>query len=93
MWRVATVQVEECTYECQLRPRSWEKLLNEGHKPLPLLHVLFRYLLGPPRCKGCHNPFGGIGGKLVGLLGFTLPQKTLVFADLMRTPGSERGRT
>jgi adenylate cyclase len=38
-------------------------------------HRLFRYLPGPPRCKVCHNPFGGIGGKLVGLFGFTRSRK------------------
>ena len=58
-----------------MNPESWEKLLNEGHKPLRFLQLLFRYLPGPPRCKGCHNPFGGIGGKLVGLFGFTPSRK------------------
>jgi len=47
----------------------WQKVLIEGHRPIRFMHVLFRYLPGPPRCKVCHNPFGGIGGKLVGLFG------------------------
>jgi adenylate cyclase len=34
------------------------------------LHAIFRHLPHEPRCKICHNPFGGIGGKLVGLAGF-----------------------
>src|SRR4029077_7099365 len=55
--------------------RAWHKLLVEGHEPILLAHRLFRYLPGPPRCKLCHNPFGGIGGKLVGLLGFRPSRK------------------
>lgn len=53
----------------------WRRLLVEGHQPLLRLHRLFRYLPSPPRCKLCHNPFGGIGGKLVGLWGFTPSRK------------------
>jgi adenylate cyclase len=53
----------------------WRKVLTEGHRPLRILHLLFRYLPSPPRCKGCHNPFGGVGGKLVGLFGFTPSRK------------------
>jgi adenylate cyclase len=53
----------------------WRKLLLEGHQPLLMSHRLFRHLPGPPRCKLCHNPFGGIGGKLFGLLGFTPSRK------------------
>ena len=53
----------------------WRKLLLEGHQPLLLSHRLFRHLPGPPRCKLCHNPFGGVGGKLFGLMGFTPSRK------------------
>lgn len=53
----------------------WRKLLLEGHQPLLLSHRLFRHLPRPPRCKLCHNPFGGIGGKLFGLMGFTPSRK------------------
>lgn len=53
----------------------WRKLLIEGHEPLRLLQRIFRYLPSPPRCKLCHNPFGGIGGKLVGLIGFSPSRK------------------
>lgn len=42
----------------------WRKTLTVGHPPLTILHKVFRYLPGPPRCKICHNPFGGIGGRL-----------------------------
>jgi len=54
---------------------TWRKLLVEGHQPLLRAHRIFRYLPSAPRCKLCHNPFGGIGGKLVGLMGFTRSRK------------------
>lgn len=53
----------------------WRKILVDGHSPMLMLHRIFRYLPSPPRCKVCHNPFGGIGGKLVGLFGFTRSRK------------------
>jgi len=53
----------------------WRKLLTEGHTRLRLAHRVFRYLPSAPRCKVCHNPFGGIGGKLAGLAGFTPSRK------------------
>jgi adenylate cyclase len=53
----------------------WREILCEGHGPIRFAHRLFRYLPSPPRCKVCHNPFGGIGGKLVGLLGFVRSRK------------------
>jgi adenylate cyclase len=55
--------------------KKWRKVLVEGHTPLTIMHRIFRYLPGPPRCKVCHNPFGGIGGKLVGLIGFKPSRK------------------
>jgi len=53
----------------------WRRLLLEGHQQLLMAHRIFRHLPSPPRCKLCHNPFGGIGGKLVGLMGFTRSRK------------------
>ncbi len=53
----------------------WRKVLLEGHQPLLISHRIFRHLPSPPRCKLCHNPFGGIGGKLFGLMGFTPSRK------------------
>ncbi|HLI79493.1 MAG TPA: adenylate/guanylate cyclase domain-containing protein [Candidatus Binataceae bacterium] len=54
---------------------TWRKLLLDGHQQLIMAHRIFRHLPSPPRCKLCHNPFGGIGGKLVGLMGFTPSRK------------------
>src|ERR1700687_5991175 len=53
----------------------WRKLLTEGHRPLRIMHQVFRYLPSAPRCKVCHNPFGGVGVRLVGLLGFRRSRK------------------
>ena len=49
---------------------KWRSLLLEGHK-IRWVHAFFRHLPSEPRCKLCYNPFGGIGGKLVGMIGFT----------------------
>jgi len=48
---------------------KWRQLLLEGHT-IRWAHAVFRHLPCEPRCKLCHNPFGGIGGKIVGLFGF-----------------------
>lgn len=53
----------------------WQKVLVDGHPGVNFLHRVFRYLPGPPRCKVCHNPFGGIGGKLSGMIGFKPSRK------------------
>jgi len=53
----------------------WRKVLIDGHHPLKMAHRMFRHLPGPPRCKLCHNPFGGIGGKLLRPMGFTPSRK------------------
>ena len=49
----------------------WRQILVEGHRPLRLAHLPFRHPRSPPCSKLCHNPFDGIGGRLVGLVGST----------------------
>ncbi len=51
------------------KPLDWEALLVEGYEPLKVAQRIFRRLPHDPRCKLCQNPFGGVGGKMVGLLG------------------------
>jgi adenylate cyclase len=53
----------------------WRQLLTEGHRPLRVAQLLFRHLPSPPRCKVCYNPFEGVGGRVVGLFGFTRSRK------------------
>jgi adenylate cyclase len=48
---------------------DWQALLVDGYEPLKKAQRVFRRLPSDPRCKLCLNPFGGIGGKLVGLFG------------------------
>jgi adenylate cyclase len=52
----------------------WQKSLTEGH-PVRYAHKLMRLLPGSPRCKLCYNPFGGIGGRVCGVLGMTPSRK------------------
>jgi adenylate cyclase len=54
----------------------WRKVLTEGHRPVvKARHRLFRGLPGPPRCKSCYIPFGGLGGRLAGLIGYQPSRK------------------
>src|SRR5690348_5785209 len=53
----------------------WRKILIEGHGPLRSKRRVLRYLPGPPRCKVCNNPFGGIGGTLLGFMGHAPSRK------------------
>jgi adenylate cyclase len=54
---------------------TWRKILVEGNEPLRRAHVMFRHLPGPPRCKLCHSPFGGVGGRFLGFVGFKPSRK------------------
>ena len=51
------------------KPLDWEALLVKGYEPLKVAQRIFRWLPHDPRCKLCQNPFGGVGGKMVGLVG------------------------
>ncbi len=55
--------------------QEWLKILTEGHRPLRVMRWVFRFMPSPPRCKMCSNPFGGLGGKAVGLVGFKRSRK------------------
>lgn len=58
------------------KPVDWEALLVKGHEPLKAAQRVFRRLPHDPRCKLCLNPFGGVGGKLIGLLGHKPSRKS-----------------
>jgi adenylate cyclase len=51
------------------KPLNWQALLVDGYEPLKKAQRVFRRLPHDPRCKLCQNPFAGIGGKLVKLMG------------------------
>lgn len=48
---------------------DWHRLLIDGYEPLKRGQRVFRRLPGDPRCKLCRNPFGGVGGKVCGVIG------------------------
>ena len=54
---------------------QWRALLIDGHGPLVKARRVFRFVPSAPRCKVCHNPFGGVGGKVLGLAGFKPSRK------------------
>jgi adenylate cyclase len=51
------------------KPVDWHRLLVDGYEPLKKGQRIFRRLPSDPRCKLCLNPFGGVGGKLCGVIG------------------------
>ena len=51
------------------KPIDWQRLLIDGYEPLKKAQRVFRLLPHDPRCKLCQNPFGGLGGKVLGLVG------------------------
>jgi adenylate cyclase len=53
----------------------WPEILLEGHKPLKRMRGFMRHLPGEPRCKACNNPFGGVGGRICAIAGFTPSRK------------------
>lgn len=51
------------------KPLDWQRLLVDGYEPLKVAQSIFRRLPRELRCKFCQNPFGGVGGRVVGLMG------------------------
>ncbi len=56
---------------------QWRETLLSGHsvRSLKMMRRVMRVLPGPPRCKVCNNPFGGIGGGICRLVGFRPSRK------------------
>jgi adenylate cyclase len=54
----------------------WRETLTRGHARLRGLRRVMRLLPGTPRCKICNNPFGGIGGRVCRVVGFTASRKS-----------------
>lgn len=53
----------------------WRKTLITGHPGKAWGRKIMRLLPGPPRCKVCHNPFGGVGGRIFGAIGMKPSRK------------------
>jgi adenylate cyclase len=50
---------------------QWRKVLVTGHRPLVVSRYLWRRVPSAPRCKVCANPFGGVGGRIGRLAGYS----------------------
>ena len=54
---------------------QWHKVLVTGHRPLVVSRHVWRHVPSAPRCKVCANPFGGIGGRIGRLAGYSPSRK------------------
>lgn len=54
---------------------KWREVLNKGHLGQNWLRRVMRTLPSAPRCKVCNNPFGGVGGRVCGMLGMSRSRK------------------
>src|SRR5258708_11852414 len=54
---------------------EWRKILVDGHRDMVMARRVWRHVPSAPRCKVCSSPFGGIGGRLVRLGGWTPSRK------------------
>lgn len=54
-----------------LESADWRELLQEGNAAVRLSHRILGRVPGTPRCKLCHNPFGGFAGKAMARIGCT----------------------
>ena len=65
----------------------WRSVLTEGHRSK------FAFLPSSPRCLGCHEPFRGVGGKLMALIGHRPSRKNPNFCnycdDVLPAGGAE----
>lgn len=55
--------------------REWRKILVEGHRGMVLSRHFWRRVPSAPRCKVCANPFGGAGGRVARLAGWSPSRK------------------
>jgi adenylate cyclase len=54
---------------------EWRRILVDGHREMVMARRVWRHVPSAPRCKVCSSPFGGIGGRLVRLGGWTPSRK------------------
>lgn len=75
------------------RNEMWRRNLTEGHLGLNTLRKVMGLLPGPPRCKICHNPFGGVGGHICRAIGLgpsrKNPQVCAACCEKMPAGGTE----
>src|SRR5207248_11005619 len=77
-WAEAVSEPAEAAVEglrAEQLSEQWRTILTDGHASLVRARHVFRYLPSAPRCKVCNNPFGGVGGRVLGMAGFKPSRK------------------
>jgi adenylate cyclase len=54
---------------------EWQRILTDGHRSMSFARHMWRHVPSAPRCKVCSSPFGGLGGRLVGMAGWAPSRK------------------
>jgi adenylate cyclase len=54
---------------------EWHAILTEGHRDMAFARRFWRHVPSAPRCKVCASPFGGVGGRIVGMVGWAPSRK------------------
>ncbi len=62
-------------HEAEFSEEQLRRQLCVGHGTVRLWRRLMRITPSNPRCKLCNAPFGGIGRRVVGPLGFSPSRK------------------
>jgi len=72
---------------------EWQTILVEGHGSMNMARRFWRLVPSAPRCKVCSSPFGGIGGRFFGMIGWAPSRKNpnvcARCCDQMPTGGAE----
>lgn len=71
---------EQPTDEDKVR-EQWQQILLEGHPMSKLERRLLRLAPSSPRCGLCLAPFRGVGGKVLGLVGYAPSRKNPRFCN------------
>jgi adenylate cyclase len=54
---------------------EWLEILTEGHRAMRGARVAWKVVPSAPRCKVCSSPFGGVGGRFLGMFGWAPSRK------------------
>ncbi len=72
---------------------EWHTILTEGHRGMVFSRRFWRHVPSAPRCKVCSSPFGGMGGRIFGMIGWAPSRKNPNVCgrccDQMPTGGAE----
>jgi adenylate cyclase len=72
---------------------EWQAILVDGHGSMNMARRFWRHVPSSPRCKVCSSPFGGVGGRFFGMIGWAPSRKNpnvcARCCDQMPTGGAE----